>query len=188
MIFFGHPREYRVCSSQPLAGQLTKPRCFWQGNVQDDGQRLPLSVAGCFLEFLLQGNVFILWNSCSLKIKTEQEHKSSVCPLGLLRAIGQIGGTSCVLPNCTEQTGLHRQNWVKFFSSNKLRSPHFNLFLAKTFQTPLVSLRAPDLQFCVVFNAAEPIHPKNMSAWAHKMSNSHRACAFKTMFVIIPKL
>lgn len=83
------PCSYTACSSGPLAGWLAKPRRFWQRDVQHDRQRLPLSLAGCFPEFLLQGNVFILWNSCSLKTKTEQEHKSSVCPLGPLHAISK---------------------------------------------------------------------------------------------------
>lgn len=82
IISLGHSHGYAACSSWPLAGWLAEPRRFWQRDIQPDGERLPLSLAGCFLEFLLQGNVFILWNSCSLKIRTEQEHRSSVCPLG----------------------------------------------------------------------------------------------------------
>lgn len=111
------PRGYTACSSQPLAVRLAKPHRFWQRDVQPDGQRLPLSLAGCFPEFLLQGNVFILWNSCSLKIKTEQEHKSSVCPPGLLCAIGQTGGTSCVIQNDTQRTVLDWQERAKSFNT-----------------------------------------------------------------------
>lgn len=82
VISLGHSHGYAACSSWPLAGWPAEPRRFWQRDIQPDRERRPLSLAGCFLEFLLQGNVFILWNSCSLKIKTEQEHRSSVCPLG----------------------------------------------------------------------------------------------------------
>lgn len=79
---FGQSHGYTACSSWPLAGWLAKRHRFWQMDTEHDGERLLLSLAGCFPEFLLEGNVFILWNSCSLKIKTEHEHRSSVCPLG----------------------------------------------------------------------------------------------------------
>lgn len=189
-------RGYTACSSQPLAGWPAKSCWFWQRDVQCDRQRLLLSLARCFPEFLLQGNVFILWNSCSLKIKTEHEHKSSVCPLGLLRAIKKTGGTSYILLNYIQHIVLHWQKTVKSFSAQillsfspslgEIKKKKSNKEFPNIFQTPLVTLRAPDPELCWGY---PPQLSPFIPTWANKMNNSHssKTSTFKTMFVIIPK-
>lgn len=140
--------------TQPAApGQRAKPRRVWQRDVQCAGQRLLLSLAGCFPEFLLQGNVFMLWNSCSLKIRAEQEHKSSVCSSGAAtchRANGRYELCSPEL-HATNSTALaersevlqHTNYNVLFFTPLRKNNPP-----PHRFQMPLVTLRAPDLELC----------------------------------------